>query len=218
MKANQDWALMLYNLANIKPSDIYSLTEDTDRALCQNHAETDWSVLLVALHCTACGTFACWMNLFKNELRPFMSVCVCWGGGGVGMGIRWWTFLSSFLYLAEFLKTLLSNGPFAFNSFFFSAEISKVAIIKTKSATIAFFSSPPFLLLPLSFSPFLFLCYVILEILGVKKPAIWSRFTQMTANFVRLVFKKSARPIYIEMKRNYQNIFGLYKTLTNLSR
>ena len=22
------------------------------------------------------------MNLFKNELRPFMSVCVCWGGGG----------------------------------------------------------------------------------------------------------------------------------------
>ena len=41
MKANQDWALMLYNLANIKPSDIYSLTEDTDRALCQNHPETD---------------------------------------------------------------------------------------------------------------------------------------------------------------------------------
>ena len=30
-------------------------------------------------------------------------------------------------------------------------------IIKTKSATIAFFSSPYFLLLDLSFSPFLFL-------------------------------------------------------------
>ena len=37
--------------------------------------------------------------------------------------------------------------------------VSKVAIIKTKSATIAFFSSPPFLLLTLSFSPFLFLRY-----------------------------------------------------------
>ena len=36
---------------------------------------------------------------------------------------------------------------------------AKVAIIKTKSATIAFFSSPPFLLLAHSFSPFLFLCY-----------------------------------------------------------
>ena len=36
---------------------------------------------------------------------------------------------------------------------------AKVAIIKTKSATIAFFSSPPFLLLPLSFSPFLLLRY-----------------------------------------------------------
>ena len=44
---------------------------------------------------------------------------------------------------------------------FSSANNSKVAIIKTKlkSATIAFFSSPPFLLLALSFSPFLFLRY-----------------------------------------------------------
>ena len=32
---------------------------------------------------------------------------------------------------------------------------SKVAIMKTKIATIAFFSSPPFFLLALSFSPFL---------------------------------------------------------------
>ena len=39
---------------------------------------------------------------------------------------------------------------------FFSA---KVAVMKTKSATIAFFSSPPFLLLALSFSLFLFLRY-----------------------------------------------------------
>ena len=35
----------------------------------------------------------------------------------------------------------------------------KVAIIKTKSATIALFSSPPFLLLTLSFFPFLLLRY-----------------------------------------------------------
>ena len=34
-----------------------------------------------------------------------------------------------------------------------------VAIMKTKGATIAFFSSPPFLLLTLSLSPFLFLRY-----------------------------------------------------------
>ena len=34
-----------------------------------------------------------------------------------------------------------------------------VAIRKTKSATIAFFSSPPFFLLALSFSPFLFFRY-----------------------------------------------------------
>ena len=40
---------------------------------------------------------------------------------------------------------------------FFRQE--KVAIIKTKSATIALFSSTPFLLVILSFSPFLFLRY-----------------------------------------------------------
>jgi len=43
--------------------------------------------------------------------------------------------------------------------FFQPKTITKVAIIKTKSATIAFFSSPPFLLLALSFTPFLSLRY-----------------------------------------------------------
>ena len=47
--------------------------------------------------------------------------------------------------------TLSPNGPFLL--------FSKVAIKKTKSATIAFFSFPPFLLLALSFSPLLFLRY-----------------------------------------------------------
>ena len=55
---------------------------------------------------------------------------------------------------------------------------AKVAIIKTKSATIAFF----FLLLLSFFLLFLFLLSfslitVILEILGLKKPAFWRLFT-----------------------------------------
>ena len=52
--------------------------------------------------------------------------------------------------------TLSSNGPFASNSFFRPKTIFKVAIIKTESATNAFFSSPPFLLLALSFFRFSF--------------------------------------------------------------
>ena len=114
------------------------------------------------------------MNLFKNELRPFMSVCVCWGGGGRG-GRDGDKVVNFFIFLfisSRIFENVIVKWTFRVQQFFFSAEISKVAIIKTKSATIAFFSSPPFLLLPLSFSPFLFLCYVILEILGVKKPAI----------------------------------------------
>ena len=157
MKANQDWALMLYNLANIKPSDIYSPTEDTDRALCQSHPETDWSVLLVAWHCTACGNFAEWICSKTNYVRLCPFVCVG-GGGGVGMGLRWWTFFIFLFISSRIFENVIVKWTFRVQQFFFSAEISKVAIIKTKSATIAFFSSPPFLLLPLSFSPFLFLC------------------------------------------------------------
>ena len=66
-------------------------------------------------------------------------------------------FFYSYLYLAGFLKTFSPNGPFVSNSFFFGQKLSlfnrKVAIIKTKSANIAFFS-----LLPISFSSlFLFI-------------------------------------------------------------
>ena len=52
--------------------------------------------------------------------------------------------------------------------FFRPKAISKVAIIKTKSATITFFSSPPFFVFALSFSPFLFLRYCDFELLGLN--------------------------------------------------
>ena len=55
------------------------------------------------------------------------------------------------MYLAGFLKTLAPKRPFAPNSFFRRKTISKVAIIKTKSAIIGFFLASSFLFL-LSFS------------------------------------------------------------------
>ena len=59
---------------------------------------------------------------------------------------------------------VIANWTFCVEQFFF---ISKVAIIKTKSVTIAFF-----LVLALSFSPFLFLRYCDFgAVLGLKKPA-----------------------------------------------
>ena len=82
------------------------------------------------------------------------------GGGLISGGpiIRSLRYKRLSLNLAGFLKTLSPDGPFASNRFL-RQKLSKVAIIKTESATIAFFSSPPFLLLALSFSPFLFLRY-----------------------------------------------------------
>ena len=68
---------------------------------------------------------------------------------------------------------------------------SKVAIIKTKSVTIAFFSSPPFPLLALSFSPFLLLRYYDFGASRAQETCLLTPFTQMTANFVGLVFTKS---------------------------
>ena len=51
--------------------------------------------------------------------------------------------------------------------FFRPKTISKVVIIKTESATIAFFSSPPFLLVALFLISFCFVT-VILELLGLR--------------------------------------------------
>ena len=102
-------------------------------------------------------------------------------------------FLYSFVCIStRILKTLSPNGPFASNSFFRPKTISKVAITeKLRMQPLPFFSSHRFLLLAPSFSPFPF--PVILELLGLKKPAFWRLFTHMTANFLRLVFKKSVR-------------------------
>ena len=65
----------------------------------------------------------------------------------------------------------------ASNSYFRAKTISKVAIIKTKSATIAFFSLPPFLFLTLSFSPSFSFVTVVLELLGLKKHLPFDAFS-----------------------------------------
>ena len=52
-------------------------------------------------------------------------------------------FIYSFVCISsQILKTLSPNGHFASNTFFRPKTISKVPIIKTKNAAIAFFSSP----------------------------------------------------------------------------
>ena len=61
--------------------------------------------------------------------------------------------LNSLISLAEFLKTLPPNIPLPSNSFFFGQNLTYLP----SSHRSFFFSSPPFFLLALSFSPFLFL-------------------------------------------------------------
>ena len=62
--------------------------------------------------------------------------------------------------------------------FFRPKIISKVAIMKTKSATTAFFSCPPFLLLALSFSPFSFVFFTeILELISGLKNLPFDAFS-----------------------------------------
>ena len=88
---------------------------------------------------------------------------------------------------------------FFVQKFFFSSQISKVAIIKTKSATIAIFflllSSSTLFLLLLSFS----FVSVILELIAPTKTCLLTPFRSNHCNFVRLVFKKSARCIQHEV-------------------
>ena len=83
-----------------------------------------------------------------------------------------------------YLKTLPPNGPFASNSFFFSAKNSKVAIIKTKRATIAFFTFPPHFPLALFFSAILILRYCDFQLIGPKiKAFLLTPFHSNDCNF-----------------------------------
>ena len=73
--------------------------------------------------------------------------------------------------LTGFLKTSSPNGPFASNRVFrlkTTKTVSKVAIIKTKRATISFFLFSSLFLFLLSSS----FVVVIVELLGLKKHAL----------------------------------------------
>ena len=73
--------------------------------------------------------------------------------------------------LTGFLKTSSPNGPFASNRVLrlkTTKTVSKVAIIKTKRATISFFLFSWLFLFLLSFS----FVAVIVELLGFKKHAL----------------------------------------------
>ena len=99
------------------------------------------------------------------------------------------------------LPPLFSKGlddcPPLISRFGSGPEYPWIAIIKTKSATIAFFSSPPvrFSSLFLLFFSFSFAGAGIIELIRRKKPTLWPFFNQMAVNFVRFVFKRCARNI-----------------------
>ena len=111
---------------------------------------TRLSFKLVSHLCVCFQTIVCGSALYKYASEDFLS-------------------FPSPVCLAGFLKTLPPNGPFLSNSFFFS----KIAMIESKSATIAFFLFSSFLP-PRSF--FLFLLSfsfvsVSSELNGPKKSA-----------------------------------------------
>ena len=78
----------------------------------------------------------------------------------------------------------------------------KVSVIKTKSATIAFFSSsssPPFLLLDLCFCPFLFVRYYDFGASLGYENCLLTPFHSNDYKFRRVVFKKKNRlDIYVK--------------------
>ena len=72
---------------------------------------------------------------------------------------------------SRIFENVTAKWTFCVQQFFFRPKtISKVAIMKIKGAAIAFFSSPPFFLLALSFSLFLLFVSVIFELIGPNSP------------------------------------------------
>ena len=120
--------------------------------------------------CSECS-FVFFLNRFNSERKSLDFEGRTWNRGKCGD-----------IHLAGFLITLSPNRSFVSSSFFRPITIYKVAFIKTKSASIAFF-----LLLRSFSSLFLFLLSfsfvtLILELLGRKKRAFWRFSTQMTAS------------------------------------
>ena len=126
----------------------------------------------------------------RTRNDPHFSSCRPQNHSQLILGIEWypWTMEQAkrFLYATrsnslmasildqfelDFSKLSRQIDLFASDSLIF---LAKVAVIKTMSATIAFFSPSPFFLLALSFSPFLSLCYCDFELIGAKKPALFS--------------------------------------------
>ena len=127
--------------------------------------------------------------LRESWLYIYYLISHCWHGCELNHDVE--ICFGIHVYLARFLITLSPNGPFPSNSF------SKVAIIKTKNATFAFFlssfRSPRSSLFSFTFPSLLGFWSFSAASWSHRKPAFWHLFTQMTANFVRLIFTKSAR-------------------------
>ena len=111
---------------------------------------------------------------------------------------RFPTWYCFFCLSSRIFENVIAKWTFCVQQFFFR-PISKVAIIKTESATIAFFFFSSLFLFLHSFS----FIRVIFELLGFKKPAFWRLFAQMNANFVTLVFKKSVRDTSCQTHPSY---------------
>ena len=101
-----------------------------------------------------------------------------------------------FGWSSRIFDNVIAKWSFWVRQFFRPKFVSQ----RSRIITIAFFlfSSFPS---PRPFSfPFLSLLWFWSFSVGLKKPAFWHLFTQMTANFVRLFFKKSELDIYIKTK------------------
>ena len=111
--------------------------------------------------------------------------------------------MAHFERLAEFCQ------PFKMCQQLFSAKsYLQVAIIKTKSATIAFFSCPPFLLLALSFSPFLFLRYYDFGASWAQETCLLTPFHSNDCNFRQVCFQIIGQKYILQNTYMYISVFA----------
>ena len=118
--------------------------------------------------------------MYNNEISSFEFILIFWHS----------TFCIS---RRIFWKRYYQIDLFRHTVFFSAKTISKVVIIRTKIASFAFFSSPPFFLLALSFSPFLFLRQCDFQALIRERKKLLALIRSNGWKFVGFVFKNSAR-------------------------
>ena len=144
------------------------------------------------------------MNLFKNELRPFMSVCVVCVGGRGGGGIRWWTFFIFLFIYSGIFENVIAKWTFRVQQFLFFGQKLSPRVPPLFFFLFSSFPFPRYFFFSFPF-PMLLWFWRSSELKNLSFEAFSFKWLQIWLNW----FSKNRLDMYI--KKNIQLVITVFK-------